>query len=138
MFEAMGHNDKNALDLMDANFSDWVQGRVASGEYLGWFIADGDKLVAGAGLWLIPWPPHVLSQTGPRGYILNVYTEPDYRHRGFARRLLSQILEWCQQQKIDVVVLHASHEGYPLYESLGFAPTNEMRLQLSKPPVGNT
>jgi len=31
---------------------------------------------------------------------------------------------------VDVVVLHASPEGRPLYEALGFAATNEMRIQL--------
>jgi len=31
------------------------------------------------------------------------------------------------------VYLHASDEGRPLYESIGFDATNEMRLDLSRP-----
>jgi hypothetical protein len=32
-------------------------------------------------------------------------------------------------RRIRRVVLHASDQGRPLYERLGFVPTNEMRLQ---------
>ena len=31
---------------------------------------------------------------------------------------------------ITVVILHASDDGRPLYEAVGFKPTNEMRLLL--------
>jgi len=39
-------------------------------------------------------------------------------------------LKWCREHGYDRVVLHASKEGKPLYESLGFEPANEMRFRL--------
>ena len=63
-----------------------------------------------------------------RGNILNVYTEPEHRRRGIARALMQIALEWCASNDVDAVILHASAEGSALYASLGFAPTNEMRL----------
>ena len=62
--------------------------------------------------------------------IVNVYTEPAYRRRGLARRLMIAMLDWLRQQGYGTVSLHASDYGRPLYESLGFKVTNEMRLQL--------
>jgi GNAT superfamily N-acetyltransferase len=59
-----------------------------------------------------------------------VYTEPQFRRRGLARRLIEAALEWCRENKIDVVILHASPEGRALYESLGFQASNEMRINL--------
>ena len=41
-------------------------------------------------------------------------------------------LRWCREQKYDRVVLHASKEGRPVYETLGFEPSNEMRLKFKK------
>jgi len=38
------------------------------------------------------------------------------------------MLEWCREAGYKNVSLHASDEGRPLYESMGFVPTNEMRL----------
>jgi hypothetical protein len=39
------------------------------------------------------------------------------------------ILEWIKAYGMRSVNLHASEEGRALYEKLGFAPTNEMRLR---------
>jgi hypothetical protein len=47
-----------------------------------------------------------------------------------ARRLMAEMLEYCRAQNIHTVALHASVDGRSLYESLGFKPTNEMRLAL--------
>jgi hypothetical protein len=40
------------------------------------------------------------------------------------------ILEWLAEQGIQRVALHTSDDGRSLYESLGFQPSNEMRLHL--------
>jgi hypothetical protein len=36
---------------------------------------------------------------------------------------------------VDAVILHSSPEGRPLYESLGFTSTNEMRRIASRPEL---
>ena len=61
-----------------------------------------------------------------------MYTEPDFRRQGLARRVLETMLAWCREQEIVRVYLHASDEGRPLYESLGFEATNEMKLMLKR------
>ncbi len=68
-----------------------------------------------------------------RGNILNIFTEPEFRRRGLARRLMETVLAWCRANRIDHIVLHASNDGRPLYESMGFQPSNEMRIKL--PPA---
>jgi GNAT superfamily N-acetyltransferase len=65
-----------------------------------------------------------------RAYIANVYTSSDYRRNGIARRIMQAIVDWCRAEGFKRVALHASPFGRPLYESLGFEPTNEMRLHL--------
>jgi hypothetical protein len=39
-------------------------------------------------------------------------------------------LDHCREQEIAIATLHASDEGRPLYEALGFKATNEMRMEL--------
>ena len=65
--------------------------------------------------------------------ILNVYTEPEFRKRGIARQVMVTILKWLKQRGFRGVNLHASAEGRPLYEELGFEATNEMRLRFDGP-----
>jgi hypothetical protein len=37
------------------------------------------------------------------------------------------LIKWATEQGTDRLVLHASDAGRPLYRSLGFEATNEMR-----------
>jgi GNAT superfamily N-acetyltransferase len=103
------------------------------GSYVGWLAVDtGERVIAGAGAHVKPQLPRI-SHDGARvavmpvALVLNVYTEPAWRGKGIARALMQRLMEWATIEGIDRVVLHASDAGRPLYQSLGFIPTNEMR-----------
>jgi ribosomal protein S18 acetylase RimI-like enzyme len=131
MFRDMGYTDDAALESMSLKFRSWLLAKMNSGKYHAWVAAAPDAfVVAGAGLWLMDWPPHIVGIGPRRGNILNVYTLPRFRRRGLARCLTQTVVEWCRGNAVDTVVLHASGEGRPLYQSLGFIPSNEMQLKL--------
>ena len=133
MIEEIHPAKKDLLDTMGAAFEQWLIPRISDEKYLGWLaISPEGQIAAGLGLWLIDWPPSILSTSTYRGYILNVYTDPAHRKQGLARRLTQTALDWCRDNNINVIVLHASPFGRPLYESLGFASNNEMRMVLEK------
>ncbi|HVU14203.1 MAG TPA: GNAT family N-acetyltransferase [Phototrophicaceae bacterium] len=129
MFIDMGI-DAARTQAMAAPFTDWLNERFNNGTYLGWLAVADEQVVAGAGLWLYEWIPSPLAPDTTRGYILNVYTERDYRKQGIARALVETILAYCVEHKIRVALLHASKEGRPIYTALGFVQTNEMRKDL--------
>ncbi len=132
MFHEMGYRDDQALDTMCEAFRPWLVRKMQRNEYLAWFAADaGGAVAAGVGLWLMDWPPHMIGPGAPRGNILNVYTRPESRRMGLARRLIDAALAWCRTNGVRMVILHASDDGRRLYESLGFEPTNEMRISLN-------
>lgn len=130
MFHSMNFTDDAALARMDEPFRMWLTNKMTAGLYHGWFIESAGEVVAGAGLWLNEWIPHPYDARTIRGYILNVYTVPAHRKHGLAKRLVAQILDYCRERDIHVVALHASDEGRHVYESLGFASSNEMRIRL--------
>jgi len=133
MFFDMGHRDGRVLDSMSEAFLPWVREKMSVGEYLGWFaIAEDGSVAAGAGLWLMDWPPHMVGPVSRRGNILNVYTRPEFRGQGLARRLTETAVEWCRANGVRTVILHASDEGRPLYRALGFESSNEMRMVVSE------
>jgi GNAT superfamily N-acetyltransferase len=61
---------------------------------------------------------------------MNLVTDPSYRRRGIARRIMQTMLEWLEQRGVGRMTLHATEEGWPLYAELGFVPGNEMQLSL--------
>ena len=127
MFVDAGRQDNRILDVMAEHFKPWVETRLADGRYLGWLTTDGGKVIAGAGLIVLDWPPHPLDpQQDKRGYLLNVYVEPEHRRKKLASHLIDQALAEARKQKIRVVALHSTDAGKPLYESNGFRRTDEM------------
>lgn len=131
MFEAMGERDAARLDTMAAQFTPWVKDRTLSGEYMTWLMADErGSVVAGASLWLRDSVISPNNLSGREGWVLNVSTHPDYRRRGFARRLLDVLLDWCRANDLHLLMLVATPDGKALYESLGFKDRDFMVLLL--------
>lgn len=127
MFEAMGRGTAESLEVMTRSFEPWLLPRLADGRYTGWITSDGAAPVASAGLLILEWPPHPLDPAGgTRAYLLNVFVEPAWRGQGLARQLVKLCLAETRRRKIRIVSLHASDQGRPLYESLGFRAANEM------------
>jgi GNAT superfamily N-acetyltransferase len=111
----------------------FLQKGLADGSYRGWLAcADNGQVVAGGGVVVYKWPTSPDYTDPHRAYIIDVYTAPAYRRCGIARRIMETIIDWCRAEGFRSVSLHASPYGRPLYESLGFEPTNEMRLSLEE------
>jgi ribosomal protein S18 acetylase RimI-like enzyme len=131
MFRDMGYKQDATMESMSSRFRAWLLEQMNAGHYHAWLICAADgSIAAGTGLWLMDWPPHVIGKGSRRGNILNVYTSQSFRRRGLARHLVQTALDWCRENQIDTVILHASAAGQGLYQSMGFQPTNEMRLGL--------
>ena len=130
MFRDMGQGTVEELDRMTALTEPWLGRTLADGSYRGWLAEDGSgRVIGGGGVLLCSWPAGPKDPWLQRAVILNVYTDPEYRHRGIARRIILTILDWLQGQGFPAASLHASDAGRPLYEQLGFEATNEMRLR---------
>ncbi len=127
MWRDMGR-DPQLLTPMETPARVYFRAAVPDGSYRGWLAESDRKIVGGAGVVVSPWPGILGSRLAQRAMILNMYVEPDYRRRGIARALMETMIAWCQAAGFSSVGLHASEEGRPLYEALGFVPTNEMLL----------
>jgi GNAT superfamily N-acetyltransferase len=133
MFRDMGEGTVEELDRMVEVAQPWLKKALADGSYRHWLAIDGAGRVAGGGgVLLSPWPANPHEPCVERAVILNVYTEPEFRRQRVARQVMELILAWIKARGLSSVNLHASAEGRSLYESLGFEPTNEMRLRFGE------
>jgi GNAT superfamily N-acetyltransferase len=62
----------------------------------------------------------LLSYGDRLGWIGMVLTHPEYRRRGFAKRLFASVLDHADSRGIKTLKLDATDQGQPLYESYGF------------------
>lgn len=116
-------------------FRAWLEPKLASGAYFGWIAQAQDAPVGGLGMMEIDWPPHPSHPAqARRGYVLNVFVEPEHRGRGLARMLMNMAADEGRRRGLQLMVLHATAMGRPLYERLGWAATAEMALDLAEAP----
>jgi GNAT superfamily N-acetyltransferase len=132
MFQDMRQGDKAALDALVNSSRPVIRRFLEEGTYRVWFaVTPEGRVAAGAGVIIHPWPAGPFSpDRADRAYYLNVYTYPEFRKRGLARLLTQTTIDYCRTQGHKVLWLHASEFGRPIYESLGFRPTNEMKLPI--------
>jgi GNAT superfamily N-acetyltransferase len=130
MYEDMHYTDAASLERSASLNTAFLRKAVAEGSFRSWLACRGSRAVAGGAVLVVPWPAHPYDLECRRATILNVYTEPEYRRQGIARRIMETMIAWCKQEGFVRINLHASEDGQHLYKSLGFEPSNEMRLKL--------
>jgi GNAT superfamily N-acetyltransferase len=129
MFEAMGIDDAQRLAATDAANAAYFSQAVPAGQFHGWLaVTAAGEAVGSGGVVIDQHPPGPGNLSGRVGYIMNLVTDPRYRRRGIARRVMQVMINWLADQGVQVMALHATEVGRPLYEELGFADSNEMRL----------
>jgi GNAT superfamily N-acetyltransferase len=128
MFIESAQTTAEATATLPDRFAEWVRPKLSDNTYLGWLAEHDGIPIAGAGLWLMDFPPHWMDAEPIRAYLLNFYVSSDFRGRGLAGQLLRLSIAEAQRRNIKVITLHASKFGRPVYERYGFKPTNEMML----------
>ena len=136
MWEELHEFTVAELDRHDVQYRRWVRVLMAHRQLLAVVVENEEGRPAGSGaLWRMPYQP----RPGPLDreempYILSMYTEPTFRHRGVASRIVREMVRWSRAHGYGRVVLHASRFGRPVYERLGFEASSEMRLAVEGPP----
>ena len=133
MFKDMKEVDEQGGSIIANASEDHLAALIEAREYFGFLAEHEGQVVGGGGVWLRPLLPRPGRLQGAmEAYVLNVYTEPEHRRNGVARAIMEAIIEWSRDQRVARITLHASEDGRPLYESLGFRISNEMRIQFDR------
>lgn len=83
-------------------------------------IREGRSIVSCALLLIVEKPMSPAFPNGKTGIVLNVYTRPSHRRRGFAGRIMAALTDAARAMDLSVVELKATQDGYPLYRKAGF------------------
>lgn len=105
--------------------------QLPSGGYIGLVAEVDGKVIGTGGLVLLRRPPYKENLNGLEGYLMNVYTVPEWRGKGVATAIVSQILSMARRSGAKRVWLHAEPEATRIYEKAGFvSKSSEMEIFL--------
>lgn len=119
--------EANHAAYLDAARQD-IRAEIERGAHIP-FVAEADGRVIACAI-LIWWVmlPSLTEQHRKRGYVSSVYTEPAWRRRGIARRLMESLMARAREMGMQRLILWASDMGRPLYLDLGFAPSKALEI----------
>ena len=88
-------------------------------------VEEYGKAIGCATLCYMELMPTFSHPTGRRAHLMNVYTAPDYRGQGMARRMVEMLIEEARRRGVTEISLDATASGRPLYRKLGFRDSEE-------------
>ena len=131
LFREMGELPPAAVRRHARAFGPWLLRELRAGRLVGRIAEDANLGPIGGGLlWFQPRHPSPRFPQTDQPYLLSVYTAPAARGRGVATAIVLDLIEIARGRGYVRVDLHATEMGRPLYERLGFRPTNQMRLTI--------
>ncbi len=139
MWEDIADHTPLEHDRADAVYRAWARRRLETGKLVA-FVADTPdrRVVAGGAVWLRENQPRPGWDDREMPYLLSMYTEPEYRGKGLASRIVREVVRWAKAQGYRRMTLHASTYGRGIYKRLGWERTWEMRIRLRKPRSGRS
>jgi len=133
MWSEIGSRTEVEITEHDARYRPWALDRLRSGELAGVVAETRGGAVAGSGMvWFRPDQPRPKLPTLVSPYILSMYTEPAWRARGVATRIVRELLAICHERGYPNAELHASRFGRRMYKRVGFERTWEMRIWIDR------
>jgi GNAT superfamily N-acetyltransferase len=110
---------------------DWIEKQLSKSKLVGFIAKTPGGKVAGSGcVWIREEQPRPTSGHLEVPYLMSMYTVKMFRRKGVGKLIVKGAMKWSREHGYERIILHASREGRPLYEGLGFEPANEMRFKL--------
>lgn len=119
------HSDDQEIskgEEMDVAYTEKLQAQLVSGSCRAWVVEYKQRIVASGAVSIVMLVPVPRDPGGRIAHIHSIFTDRGYRRRGFAQRIMRELIDFCKSQRIRRIQLRASDDGRPLYEKLGFKP----------------
>ncbi len=130
IWETGGQTIESSMALeMERAYTVKLSEELSSGSCKSWLIESRSQVVASGAISIASFVPTPNDLSSRVAYLHSVYTEPGFRGRELASRIVQCAVAYCKEHDIKRVILDASEAGRPIYERIGFSlSTNTMRI----------
>lgn len=112
----------NQVDMseVETESREYYEKALRDGSHTAYLVFDVDKFIGAGGVSYFTVMPTYHNPSGRKAYIMNMYTDPEYRRRGIAYKTLEYLVADVKSKGITMITLEATDAGRPLYEKYGF------------------
>lgn len=113
------------LAQLDDELRAYFKRQLETETFVHWLIEEDGAVAAMGGIQFLDFPPSEEFTNNYRGYIMNVYTSPDFRGEGYAKDILDAAIAEAKARGVEQVLLVTTKMGQPVYEKYGFQQAEE-------------
>jgi len=115
---------------IENNLKIYFDDHINKNDFIGIIGEYDNKIISVAYLIITEKPPNKNFINGKTGTLMNVYTYPEYRKNGIAKKLIGEIIKEAKTKEINYIDLMATEAGYNLYKKLGFNDSKDKSMNL--------
>ena len=130
VLQAANHLSKDTdMSEVQRQSYEYYKKSLCDGTHIAYLIFDESRFAGAGGISFFQVMPTYHNPSGKKAYIMNMYTNPEYRRMGIAYKTLDMLVRDAKSKGITAISLEATDMGRPLYEKYGFVNMNdEMEL----------
>jgi ribosomal protein S18 acetylase RimI-like enzyme len=118
--ELGAEGDEFVVDDLRRELQEYYSNAVRNREYLSWIAFEGNQVAGIGGMVIRTQPGNFRNPSGRVGYLINMYTGPQFRRQGICSNLLRRLTDSARELGVTAFELHATPDGAPVYEKFGF------------------
>lgn len=127
-------NDVN-MSFVEQQSREYYEEALQTGTHIAYLVFDEKRFIGAGGVSFFRVMPTYHNPTGWKAYIMNMYTNPNYRRKGIAYHMLELLIEEAKKKGVKHISLEATDMGRALYERYGFVKRND---EMELPEVENS
>ncbi len=118
--ELQGPQDPDRILCLKEDLKEYFQSSLAAGSFIAWMAELNQIPIAFGGMVIQKIPGHFNLINGIQGYILNMYTVPEYRKNGIGAEILEKLIDDGKKLGLNKIYLHSTRAGIEIYKRKGF------------------
>jgi ribosomal protein S18 acetylase RimI-like enzyme len=115
LIDFWGDQQKESILELALHLRQYFIEALSKNDYTSFIAFSGKKVVGIGGIIYRQQPGNFRNPTGRVGYIVNMYTIPEYRRMGIGSTILQKLTDDAADRGITLLELHATKEGETVY-----------------------
>lgn len=127
--EYSGEQPTEKVEVLRRQMEDYFFKASANSDCISIIATCGTEVAGIGSMHIRQVPGNFKNLSGKWGYIMNMYTVPEYRKQGIAGAIVDLLVREGNRLGITAFELHATNKGEPVYLKSGFVPHTEPTLR---------
>ncbi len=118
--EMQGQFSPEYKAVLEKGLNEYFKEMMATERFFAFMALSGEKVVSFGAMVVKKIPGDASKPVYLEGDILNMYTVPEERRKGYSAIILQELIDEARRRGISKISLHTSKDGEKLYRKFGF------------------